>query len=160
MSSQGHFRSTVTTGAKPSPNCITVICLKVAQEVSNVHGTRALLQNLSVNVVSHRVGNTFIRVIEDTGRSRLYLYHVERENEKHWHGISSIEGFFNLSYFWNTCLKANQDKHKHKCSTFCNECLHDACLKTDNQVGCGTCGRVCCSRACFERHKVGKKNSQ
>lgn len=125
--------------------------------MSNVHGTRALLQNLSVNVVSHRVGDTFIRVIEDTGRSRLYLYHVERENEKHWHGISSIQGFFNGSYFWNTCLKAYKDKHKHKCSTFCNECLHDACLKTDNQVECRTCGCVCCSRACFERHKVGKK---
>lgn len=49
------------------------------------------LLNVSINVVSSRVGNKFIRVIEDTDRSRLYLYHVETENEKHWHGIGSIQ---------------------------------------------------------------------
>ena len=100
------------------------------------------LLNVSINVVSSRVGNKFIRVIEDTDRSRLYLYHVETETEKHWHGISSIQGFFNGSYFCHTCLKAYKDKYKHTCSTSCDVCLHDVCPKTENQVGCGTCGRV------------------
>lgn len=35
-------------------------------------------------------------------------------------------------------------------------CLHDACPKTENEVGCISCGRVCLSLACFERHKVCK----
>lgn len=90
------------------------------------------LLNVSINMVSSWVGNKFIRVIEDTDRSRLYLYHVETETEKHWHGISSIQGFFNGSYFCHTCLKAYKDKYKHTCSTSCDVCLHDVCPKTEN----------------------------
>lgn len=82
---------------------------------------------------------------------------METENEKHWHGIGSIQGFFNGSYFCHTCLKAYKDKHKHTCSTSCDMCLHDACPKTKHEVGCITCGRVCRSLTCFERHKVCKK---
>lgn len=54
------------------------------------------LLNVSINVVSSRVGNKFIRVKpEDVQLTRLYLYHVETENEKHWHGIGNIQVFFN-----------------------------------------------------------------
>lgn len=62
------------------------------------------LQNMSINVVSSQVhvGNilVFVRVAkEDTGRIRLYLYHVVAENEKHWHGFGMIQEFLNAAYF-------------------------------------------------------------
>lgn len=115
------------------------------------------LLNVSINVVSSRVGNKFIRVKpEDVQLTRLYLYHVETENEKHWHGIGNIQVFFNCTYFCHTCLKTYQNKDKHICETSCDMCLHDTCPKTEIQVECRACGRVCRSLACFERHKVGK----
>lgn len=55
---------------------------------------------VSINVVSSRVGNKFVLVTkEDTERTSLYFYNVETENEKHWHGIGNIQGFFNAAYF-------------------------------------------------------------
>lgn len=117
------------------------------------------LLNVSINVVSSRVGNKFVRVTkEDTGRTRLYLYHMETENEKHWHGIGRIQGFFNAAYFCHTCLKPYKNKYSHTCATSCDVCLYDNCPESEVQVGCPcpSCGRVCRSLACFERHKVGK----
>lgn len=64
------------------------------------------LLNVSINVVSSRVGNKFVRISnENTERTRLYLYHVETKNEKHWHGIGNIQGSFNATYFCHSCLK-------------------------------------------------------
>lgn len=81
------------------------------------------LLNVSINVVSSRVGNKFIRVKpEDVQLTRLYLYHVETENEKHWHGIGNIQVFFNCTYFCHTCLKPYQNKDKHICETSCDMC--------------------------------------
>lgn len=115
------------------------------------------LLNVNINVVSSRVGNKFVRVAkEDTERISLYLYHVETENEKHWHGIGNIQGFFNAAYFCHTCLKPYKTKRAHSCATSCDVCLHDNCSESELQVGCLSCGRVCRSLACFERHKVGK----
>uniref|UniRef100_A0A8W8MKN2 Uncharacterized protein n=1 Tax=Magallana gigas TaxID=29159 RepID=A0A8W8MKN2_MAGGI len=115
------------------------------------------LLNVNINVVSSRVGNKFVRVAkEDTERISLYLYHVETENEKHWHGIGNIQGFFNAAYFCHTCLKPYKTKSAHSCATSCDVCLHDNCSESELQVGCLSCGRVCRSLACFERHKVGK----
>lgn len=69
------------------------------------------LLNVNINVVSSRVGNKFVRVAkEDTERISLYLYHVETENEKHWHDIGNIQGFFNAAYFCHTCLKPYKTK--------------------------------------------------
>lgn len=55
------------------------------------------LLNVSINVVSSRVGNKFVRVMKENTKKCLYLYHVETENEKHWNGIGSIYGFFNAA---------------------------------------------------------------
>ena len=115
------------------------------------------LLDVNINVVSSRVGNKFVRVSkEDTEKSSLYLYHVETENEKHWHGIGNIQGFFSASYFCHLCLKPYQNKDEHTCAISCDVCLHNDCPKTEMQVGCRFCGRVCRSLACFERHRVGK----
>lgn len=99
------------------------------------------LLDVSVNVVSSRVGNKFVRVAKETERTRLYLYHIESENEKHCHGIGSIQGFFNGAYFFHTCLKPYKT---------------DNCIETETKVGCASCSRVCRSLECFKRHKVGK----
>jgi hypothetical protein len=60
------------------------------------------LLDVNINVVSSRVGNKFVRVTEDQEKPRLYLYHVDTDTEKHWHGIASIQGFFKASYFCHT----------------------------------------------------------
>lgn len=39
------------------------------------------LLDVSINVVSFRVGNKFVRVTRDQEKPRLYLYHVDSENE-------------------------------------------------------------------------------
>lgn len=111
------------------------------------------LLDVSINVVSNRVGNKFIRVTEDQEKPRLYLYHVESENEKHWHGISSIQVFFKASYFCHTCLKSYKDKYKHSCATSCEVCLSDHCPKSNLQLSCRLCNRFCRSMECFQRHK-------
>lgn len=115
------------------------------------------LLNVSINVVSSRVGNKFVRVSGMMAeRTRLYLYHVETETEKHWHGIGNMQVFFNAGYFCQTCLKPSKNKYGHSCATSCDVCLHDNCVESKVQVVCLSCGRVCRSLACFERHKVGK----
>ena len=111
------------------------------------------LLNVSINVVSSRVGNKFVRVTKDQEKPRLYLYHIDSENEKHWHGIASIQGFFKASYFCHTCLKPYKDKSKHSCATSCEVCLRNNCPETDVQMGCRSCGRVCRSLVCFKSHK-------
>nr|XP_034315847.1 uncharacterized protein LOC117685524 [Crassostrea gigas] len=98
-------------------------------------------------------GNKFVRVTKDQEKPRLYLYHIDSENEKHWHGIASIQGFFKASYFCHTCLKPYKDKSKHSCATSCEVCLRNNCPETDVQMGCCSCGRVCRSLACFKSHK-------
>lgn len=129
--------------------------------LNDIEPFEALL-DVCINVVSSRVGNKFVRVTEDQEKPRLYLYHVDTETEKHWHGIASIQGFFKTSYFCHTCLKPYKDKSKHTCATSCEICLHDHCPETEFQIGCRTCGRICRSKACFERHRkqrVVKKQS-
>lgn len=49
------------------------------------------LFDVCINVVSSRVGNKFVRVTDDEEKPRLYLYHVDTETEKHWHGIAKIQ---------------------------------------------------------------------
>ena len=62
------------------------------------------LLDVSINVVSNRVGNTVLRV--DREKPRLYFYIVKSENEKHWHGIASIQGFTSiLSLGEHRCYK-------------------------------------------------------
>lgn len=129
--------------------------------LNDIEPFEALL-DVCINVVSSRVGNKFVRVTEDQEKPRLYLYHVDTETEKHWHGIASIQGCFKTSYFCHTCLKPYKDKSKHTCATSCEICLHDHCPETEFQIGCRTCGRICRSKACFERHRkqrVVKKQS-
>ena len=115
------------------------------------------LLDVSINVVSSRVGNKFVRVTEDREKSRIYLYHVDSENEKHWHGIAKIQGFFKAAYFCHTCLKPYKNKSKHSCATSCEVCLHDHCSDSDVQMGCRSCNRVCRSYDCFQRHKKERK---
>lgn len=111
--------------------------------------------------MSNRVGNKFVRVTDDREKPRLYLYHVESKNIKYWHGVANIQGFFKASYFCHTCLKPYKNKASHSCATSCDVCLHDNCKKTDVQIGCHSCNRICRSRTCFQRHKTQRmvKNS-
>ena len=119
------------------------------------------LLNINIFVVSSRVGDKFIRVVDDKSRTNIYLYHIESENEKHWHGIANIQGFFKADYFCASCLKPFKDKHKHSCESSCEVCLDKNCPTTNHQMCCRSCGRQCRSYQCFLRHKserkVGKK---
>lgn len=118
------------------------------------------LLGVSINVLSNRVGNKFVRVTDDREKPRLYLYHVESKNIHHWHGVANIQGFFKASYFCHTCLKPYKNKASHSCATSCDVCLHDNCKKTDVQIGCHSCNRICRSLTCFQRHKtqrIGQK---
>lgn len=112
------------------------------------------LLGVSINVLSNRVGNKFVRVTDDREKPRLYLYHVESKNIHHWHGVANIQGFFKASYFCHTCLKPYKNKASHSCATSCDVCLHDNCKKTDVQIGCHSCNRICRSLTCFQRHKT------
>lgn len=50
--------------------------------LNDIEPFEALL-DVSINVVSSRVGNKFVRVTkENTEQTRLFLYHVETENLK------------------------------------------------------------------------------
>lgn len=71
------------------------------------------LLDVNINVICNRVGNKFLRVKGNKEKLNLYLYHVETRDEKHWHGIANIQGFFNASYFCHTCLKPYKYKNKH-----------------------------------------------
>lgn len=95
--------------------------------LNDIDPIEALL-GVNIHVISSRVGNKFVRVRESTHKSNLYLYHVEVDDEKHWHGIANIQGFFQGSYFCPACLKSYDHKHKHKCSTYCDVCLSHDCL--------------------------------
>ena len=116
--------------------------------------------NMNVYVVAAHLGNKFIRVpnIDNTElndqRQKVFIYFVGGENEiGHFHAIVSISGFFNSSYFCNTCLKPYNDAKKHSCKTSCRVCSSNACPVTENTMTCKICHMDCRSFECFERHK-------
>lgn len=52
------------------------------------------LLDVNVNVLSSKLGNKFVRVGSNTDLTNLFIYLVESDNVQHYHGISSICGFF------------------------------------------------------------------
>ena len=52
------------------------------------------LLDVNVFVISSKVGDKFVRATDNVDRRHIYLYHVETEQEKHWHGSANIQGFF------------------------------------------------------------------
>ena len=50
--------------------------------------------NVNILALSSKLGNKFIRIATDHSKPNLYLYLVETESVRHWHGISNIQGFF------------------------------------------------------------------
>ncbi|KAK3082654.1 hypothetical protein FSP39_001588 [Pinctada imbricata] len=61
------------------------------------------LLNVNIFVVSSRVSDKFVRILDNDDRPNLYLYHIETEAENHWHGIVNIQGFFKGAYFCKNC---------------------------------------------------------
>lgn len=56
-------------------------------------------------VISSKLGNRFIRVVDNSDLNNLFIYLVESDNIEHFLGIASIAGFFGTSYFCESCLK-------------------------------------------------------
>lgn len=112
--------------------------------------------NVNILVISSRTGDKFVRVVEENEKPNIYLYLAEIGKEKHWHGIAKIQGFFKAN-FCTKCLKTYKHKYKHACETSCNVCLRDNCKNKGVSLSCRSCGRLCRSRECFEKHKSEKR---
>ncbi|KAK3104527.1 hypothetical protein FSP39_004180, partial [Pinctada imbricata] len=115
--------------------------------------------NVNIFVISSKVGDKFVRIANNDERPNLYLYHIETETEQHWHGIANIQEFFKGKFFCKTCQQPYNRKQHHSCETSCEVCLDQNCRITKNQMSCRSCGRLCRSQACFNRHK-DKRNSK
>lgn len=112
--------------------------------------------NVNILVISSRTGDKFVREVEENEKPNIYLYLAEIGKEKHWHGIAKIQGFFKAN-FCTKCLKTYKHKYKHACETSCNVCLRDNCKNKGVSLSCRSCGRLCRSRECFEKHKSEKR---
>lgn len=108
--------------------------------------------DVNVNVVSSKLGNKFIRVMDNSDRTNLFIYLVESDNVEHFHGIASIAGFFGASYFCESCLKSYSKASHHSCETTCDTCGSKDCT-TKELMSCRSCHRECRSNECFIRHK-------
>ena len=113
------------------------------------------LLDVNIYVVSSKVGDKFLRIIDNDDRPNLYLYHIETDTEQHWHGIANIQGFFKAHYFCKNCKQPFNDKQKHSCETSCTVCLDQNC-RVSQEMSCRSCRRVCRSIDCFRRHQSQK----
>jgi len=90
-------------------------------DLNNIVSFERLL-DVNVNVVSSKPGNKFVRVVDNTEVTNIFIYLVELGDINDYHGISSIAGLFGTSYFCETCLKPYSNKENHSCETMCNVC--------------------------------------
>ena len=111
--------------------------------------------NVSIYVVSAKMGNAFSYVSRTryTDRKKIYIYHMEEDDVGHFHSIVNIVGFFNNSYFCQSCLKSYSNADQHVCVSHCNVCLSDDCWK-GQEIECPNCHRICRSKDCLARHKI------
>jgi len=156
--SHSSYRNIIHKDRNEQRNMATALC-----ELDGVPIDRPLSLNnvekfenaldINILVVSARLGNKFIKVADNTERKNLYLYLVEEEGIGHFHGITSITGFFSSSYFCVTCLKPYSHREDHACANRCIVCKRNGCLETDTPVICDQCHMTCRSTVCFQRHK-------
>jgi len=100
------------------------------------------LLDVNVLVVSSKLGNKFIRVVDNPDVHNLFIYLVEFDDVKHFHGISSIAGFFGGNYFCETCLKPYYHKESHSCESACDVCTSQDCT-TKDPMCCKSCHCEC-----------------
>ena len=109
-----------------------------------------------IAVIAASLGNKFIKVPsnEHPERPVLYLYMTEENgNVSHCHSVVNVVGFFNTTFFCESCFKPYQNKKTHSCEVCCNVCESSPCRRTDCIVQCKKCNMTCRSAECYERHQ-------
>ena len=117
------------------------------------------LLDVNVNVISSKLGNKFVRVLNNPDLSNIFVYLVESDGVQHFHGIANMSGFFGANNFCETCLKPYEHKKFHSCETTCEVCGSKDCTMK-NPLSCRSCHRECRSYECFERNRKREGYSQ
>jgi len=93
----------------------------------------------------------------EPGKPEIYLLHVD----EHYHLITSMAGFLNMSYFCSKCLKGYDHEGKHKCEKnpdFCTACRQQNCLDhlnpKEEPIHCKECNLMFKGPTCFANHKT------
>jgi len=73
----------------------------------------------------------------------------------HYNTITSITGYFNTSYFCESCLVGFKGINLHKCKNGCNQC-HGPLVCFGKLIRCQHCGRDFNGYDCFLNHKQNK----
>lgn len=136
------------------------LCKKVDVPINRPLGLNDItpfekLLDVNVNVISSKLGNRFVRVVDNPDLTNLFVYLVESEGVQHYHGIAKIAGFFGANHFCETCMKPYDHIESHSCETTCEICGNKDCT-TKNPLTCMSCHRECRSYECFERHRTRK----
>lgn len=81
----------------------------------------------------------------------IYLYF---ENG-HYDVLTSVEAFFNKSYYCLKCEKSYDHREDHRCDIRCKCCYNSpACPNIkENLIFCSDCHRIFRGQACFNMHK-------
>ena len=152
------------TNTKGRRQMAETLCRKAGVPIKDTMGLNDItpfekLLDVNINVISSKLGNKFIRVVDNTDLPNIFIYLVESDGLQHFHGISSIAGFFGASYFCETCLKPYKRKEHHSCETTCDVCFSKDCNST-SPMSCISCHRQCRSQECFIRHKESQMTKQ
>ena len=113
----------------------------------------------SITVISGELGNQPIYSGSLKYKNRIFIYHVNRDGQKHFHVIAKPNALVCKGYYCKACKKAFNNRTGHKCREWCNVCGRDKCvLKKDSRV-CSDCNKLVRSQDCYNAHKLSKKGT-
>jgi len=86
-------------------------------------------------------------------------------NLGHFHTITSLKGYFQTSYFCESCLKGYQDETLHHChGRTCFACKQNDCTdfskKKKPYLHCEECNRWFYGETCFQNHQIFNRKQE
>ncbi|MDI9312001.1 MAG: DNA polymerase [Limnohabitans sp.] len=104
-----------------------------------------------------------IELVVVNGRTKLKEFGGNKQSiqiyielfEKHYNYISSIQAYFERSYFCSKCFVGFNDKSNHNCPYVCSLCLVSGTCEGD-KVLCEKCNRTFNGTQCFTNHKTNE----
>lgn len=111
--------------------------------------------NLSICVISARIGNKKVYNGSSLYEDRIFLFHYDSLEGGHFDVITKVNAAMNRSYYCDNCDKGFKVSTSHKCKVWCNICGRNNCTYKTEKV-CSQCNQRCRSLDCYLEHKKSK----
>ncbi|MCG8622527.1 MAG: DNA polymerase [Proteobacteria bacterium] len=126
--------------------------------IDDIHKYEEVL-GISITVISGELGNKPIYSGSLKYKNRIFIYHVNKDGQKHFHVITKPNALVCKAYYCKACKKAFNNRTGHKCKDWCNVCGRGKCeMKKDSRI-CPDCNKLVRSQDCYNAHKKKRKGT-